>query len=169
MKKIAVLTLALIFSLSFAAVAFAYPGAYVVAQTGNGGWISNGQSGYYWSGDESSQVVVLKKDAVKYASPRYLHRDRQKNNNVIYAGNNWGSRFDKTGKLYLYRDYNRDGEWYYYKDDRGQAHYFYLDNHREGQWERYMDRNGDVQYRYVPGKLKTIKNNHNNITIIIVR
>ena len=98
--------------------------------------ISNGQHGHYWSGD------------IDYKVPAKIKK--------IY-------RFDKNGKIYyidepLYKneyyyrhldlDFDRDGEWHFYKDAKGKLHYIYIDPDREGEWHSYKDKDGVTQYYF---------------------
>lgn len=120
MKKVLILVLALLFSISVASVAFAYPHNYSGNVSDNSGWVSNGQQGHYWSGD--------------YGSGNYSF-DFGGHKNIGYAGNR-------------FLDWDRDGNLYYYLDDYGVAHYFYMDPDRAGDWNRYRDHNGNVQFHY---------------------
>ncbi|WP_027364113.1 hypothetical protein [Desulfotruncus alcoholivorax] len=120
MKKALIIVLALLFSISVASAAFAYPHNYTVYVNDNSGWVSNGQHGHYWSSD--------------YGSGDYT---------FDFGG---GRHFGYTASRWL--DWDRDGAIYYYLDDNGIAHYFFMDPDRAGNWYRYRDHNGNVQYYY---------------------
>jgi len=56
--------------------------------------------------------------------------------------------FDYNSRNVLLPDFDRDGQWEFYKDSRGVLHYSYVDPDREGEYQRYTDGNGVTQYVY---------------------
>ncbi|KJS17294.1 MAG: hypothetical protein VR69_05540 [Peptococcaceae bacterium BRH_c4b] len=111
--------------------------------------ISNGQHGHYWSGDIDYKVPAkIKKiyrfDRLSYSDSGHNYRYYDKNGKIYYT----------DGPLYKneYRnldlDFDRDGEWHFYKDARGKLHYIYIDPDREGEWHSYKDKDGVTQYYF---------------------
>lgn len=149
MRKVIVIASVLLMTMVFGPAAFAQSGS-----------VSNGTHGHSWyadgsfSSDPHWNTIVPESVVVK----------------GIYDNSgdtgNWHYYVDRNGERQYYQrpvlvkgffdyngynvlpDFDRDGQWEFYKDARGVLHYFYVDPDREGQYQRYTDANGVTQYVY---------------------
>ena len=114
--------------------------------------ISNGQHGHYWSGDinykiPSKLTKIYRNDRLSYSD--YAHNYRYYyygKNGKIYCVNE--PLNNKNGYHYSNLDFDRDGEWCFYKDTKGKLHYIYIDPDRKGEWHSYKDKDGVTQYYF---------------------
>lgn len=104
--------------------------------------VSNGQHGHYWSGDIDHEVLTKVKKIYRYNNKLFYSTYSQNyyNNVPLYSN---GYRYS-----HLNLDFDRDGEWHFYKDAKGKLHYIYIDPDRRGEWHAYKDKDGVTQYYF---------------------
>ncbi|GBF34852.1 hypothetical protein DCCM_3972 [Desulfocucumis palustris] len=127
MKKTIIIIMALLFSMVIGSAAFAGEGQTIYFD--NLKSVSYGTHGHIWSGDIDS---------------RALPADLKIYNRLKY-GDRYGY-YNNVADVRYHGDYDRDGQWHFYKDARGVLHYIYLDPDRDYEWQSYKDQNGVTQY-----------------------
>lgn len=142
MRKVIVIAAVLLLTLAFGPAAFAQSGSVSFGTHGHS-WYADGSfsSNPHWnvkgiyhnnSGDTGSWYYYVDSNG-----------ERQYYQKPLVKG-----VYDYNGGNVFLPDFDRDGQWEFYKDARGVLHYFYVDPDREGQYQRYTDNNGVTQYYY---------------------
>ncbi|OPY56160.1 MAG: hypothetical protein A4E55_02181 [Pelotomaculum sp. PtaU1.Bin035] len=144
MRKIVLLVMTLVLSLTLSSAAFAHQrGSLDVCGDSQSGSVSNGYQGYSWYHSDADQngghrflADVNYGYIGKYSD---FYREKiSKLENILF-------RHDR-GNRHQHWDYDRDSERYFYVDDNGVNHYFYLDPDRDYDVHQYADENGITQY-----------------------
>lgn len=151
MRKVIVIASVLLMTLVFGPAAFAQSGSVSYGTHGHS-WYADGSfsSDPHWNAIVPESVIVkgiFHDNSGDTGSWYYYvdsHGEKQYYKNpVVVKG-----VFDYNGGNVLLPDFDRDGQWEFYKDSRGVLHSFYVDPDREGQYQRYTDQNGVTQYVY---------------------
>lgn len=170
MRKVLVIALVLLFTLVFGPAAFAAEiGSPVLYGNAYSGGISYGSHGYSWYSEDGTgpvipEMMVLEPEVVVkgiFQNSRgetgqwYSYLDNSGKEKYYFVPDSYrpvlvkGAYQDNSGTdSALIWDFDRDGQWEFYKDARGVIHYFYVDPDREGEYQRYTDENGVTQYVY---------------------
>jgi len=128
LRKIVLLIMVLIFSLTLSSAAFAsQSGDFVFYGDSQVGSVTDGYHGYSWNHSDSDGGRIVN------VFNNYYHRWYRGYNNI-----NWHRNWD----------YDRDNELYSYIDDNGVSHYFYLDPDRNYEPHQYKDENGITQFSF---------------------
>lgn len=146
MKRMIIAVMALLLSVVFTSAAFAGQQKGQTIYFENLKSVNYGTHGHYWSGDidDSELLAELKKNHWRKYDDRYGYYD-----SIAVARYLYDHVYPKGNRYY--KDYDRDGQWHFYKDAKGVLHYIYLDPDREYDWHWYKDENGVTQY-YVEDK-----------------
>jgi len=98
LRKVLVLVIALLISLTLAPAAFANSGRTVTYfNNGNSGWFSSGQQGYYWYGFDFSRM---------FRNANYLDNGYSRGGDLV--------RYTVNGKTYYYYYWNDDSYGYHH-------------------------------------------------------
>lgn len=157
MRKIVVMVMALIVSVTLSAAAFAGPMVKEITFYGNAqqGSIGDGTRGYSWyhSNANPGDPVVIKnlincsnKVAVRDTACHSNHKAEKKR---ICSERKEIAPCKYNGvQICPNKHFHQRGEWLYYIDDNGVKHHFYLDPDLEYEWHHYKDKDGVTQYYY---------------------
>ncbi len=155
MRKIIVLIMTLLMSLTLSAAAFASPvkeiNFYGNAQMGSIGDGIRGYSWYHSNANPSDPVMI--KSLVNYSDRVFVKGITSYTGHPNKTADKWQFYHDRNGNIHYYyaagyTNSDRHGEWFYYIDDNGVKHYFYQDSNLEYQWHHYKDKDGITQYYY---------------------
>lgn len=166
MKKAIVIAIVLVLALAVTPLASAdaheSPVLYGNAQSGS---ISFGSHGYSWYSEDSTgpaipEMVVLEPEVVvkgifQDSSGKIHYYFVPGDTAPVIVKGAYRDKSDTGTDSALIWDFDRDGQWEFYKDSRGVLHYFYVDPDRSGEYQRYTDKNGVTQYHYVYTGWKT--------------
>ncbi|HPZ44120.1 MAG TPA: hypothetical protein PL078_08980 [Bacillota bacterium] len=168
MRKIIVLFMTLLMSLTLSAAAYAGTVVKEITFYGNAqqGSIGDGIRGYSWyhSKADPAEPVDIKsliKKIIDYPDRVVVKGITYHKGHPNYKTVKHISFYKRNGKIYCnhpshsYKNANQKGEWFYYIDDNGVKHYFYLDPDLEYEWGHYKDKDGITQYYYVIKGWKT--------------
>lgn len=140
MRKVVLLVMALLLSLTLSSAAFASQSSRDCSFYGDGysGSVGDGHHGYSWYHEDGYGRPDIGRilDGIRGGWDHWRHGDG--NIHGWYQGANWRHHWDN----------DRNAELYSYIDDNGVEHYFYLDPNREYDVHTYQDQNGTTQYYF---------------------
>ncbi|HHU87307.1 MAG: hypothetical protein ACOX86_02680 [Pelotomaculaceae bacterium] len=164
MRKITVLIMTLLMSLTLSTAAFAGQVVKEITFYGNAqqGSIGDGTRGYSWyhSNANPADPVVIKK-LINYSDRVAVKGITNHKGHPHHKKAKFISFYERNGDIYchcpdhFYKNSSQQGEWFYYIDDNGVKHYFYMDPDLEYEWGHYKDKDGITQYYYVIKGWKT--------------